>query len=119
MFFAWKGVGDEAIVLLLTLLNFVALTWLILNIVRSSDGLTNDKWLLLAVIGFGPLYAFSVYSFSESLTFVLTAALVLAISQHKNFAIPLILAFILSSSRETALFSVLPIALSALLISEN
>jgi hypothetical protein len=80
--------------------------------------LTNDRWLLLAVIGFGPLYAFSVYSFSESLTFVLTAALVLSISQGRNFFIPMILVFILSSSRETAFLSILPIAVSVLLISE-
>jgi|694.fasta_scaffold13338_1 hypothetical protein len=119
MFFAWKGLGDETIVLLLTLLNFMAMVWLISRLIKQSQKLTGVVWLLLGAITLGPLYAFSVYSFSESLSFVLMAALVIYLSSARNFGVSVLLVFFLSSSRETALLAVLPLALSVLLIVEQ
>jgi len=112
IFLAWKGLSDDVIVFILTLINLLAFVWLLYALVKRfkiENGLT---WLLLACIVLGPLYAFSVYSFSEMLTFVLMAALVLRVADGKSLYSILLLTFVISSSRETAFATVVPLVVS-------
>jgi hypothetical protein len=76
------------------------------------------SWLLLTALIVGPLYAFSVYSFSEILTGVLLGVFVLAMFQKRsNFQI-FLLTLVITSSRETAIALTIPLALAVLLVVE-
>ena len=119
IFLAWKGMDDNSIVFILTLINFLAFAWLIFVVIKRFNIKNESTWLLLASLLLGPLYAFSVYSFSEILTFVLLSALVLKIADDKSMFTVAALAFIISSSRETAFTVVLALVISVLVVHET
>lgn len=119
IFLAWKGMDDNSIVLILTLINFLAFAWLIYVVIKRFDIKTESTWLLLAALILGPLYAFSVYSFSEMLTFVLLSVLVLQVADGKSMYSAVFLTFIISSSRETAFTIVLALVVSVLVVRET
>ena len=119
IFLAWKGMDDNSIVFVLTLINFLAFAWLISVVIKRFDIKNESTWLLLSALLLGPMYAFSVYSFSEMLTFVLLSVLVLKIADGKSMYSIAFLTFIISSSRETAFTIVLALAVSVLVVRET
>lgn len=118
IFLAWKGLGDDQIVFILTLINFIAFAWLVIKVCRTFGTSNENTWLLLSVILLGPLYAFSVYSFSEMLTGVLLAAFALAIFQKRSTVLVVFITLIICSSRETAASTTIPVALAILIVTE-
>jgi hypothetical protein len=118
IFLAWKGLSDDSVVFSLTLINFFAFVWLVIKVCRTFGIGTELCWLLLAAIILGPLYAFSVYSFSELLTGVLLGAFAISIFKNQSFAQTLVLTFVITSSRETAASLTIPIALAIYVVIE-
>ena len=119
IFLAWKGLSDDVIVFILTLINLLAFCWLIFSVIKRFKLQFGLTWLLLGSLIFGPLYSFSVYSFSEMLTFVLLAAFVMKVFDRGSLFSILLLTFIISSSRETAFTVVLPLAICILVLTEK
>ena len=119
IFLAWKGLSDDSIVLILTLINFVSFVWLIVKVCKVFGTITEINWAILSVLLLGPLYAFSVYSFSEMLTGVLLAAFAFSIFEKRSLLLISTLTLIICSSRETAVSLTIPIALAILLIVEK
>ena len=118
MFLAWKGFGDDAIVAVLTGLNFAAAVWLVNRILkhfRQSEAMSAVSLLFLIA---GPLYAFSVYSFSEMLVIALIVALLFSLFECRSSLMVVILTFLIASSRETALLLVIPLG-GAVIINET
>lgn len=117
MFLAWKGFGDDAIVAVLTGLNFAAAVWLVNRMIKhfqQSEAMSSVSLLFLIA---GPLYAFSVYSFSEMLLVALIVALLFSIVERRSSLVVVILTFLIASSRETALLLLVPLA-AAVIINE-
>jgi hypothetical protein len=119
IFLAWKGMDDNSIVFVLTLINFLAFAWLMMVVIKRFDIKNESTWLLLSALLLGPMYAFSVYSFSEMLTFVLLSLFVLELADGKSMYSMAFLAFIISSSRETAFTIVVALAICVLVVRET
>lgn len=119
IFLAWKGLSDDVIVFILTLINLLAFAWLLFVLVKKFKVENGQTWLLLACVLLGPLYAFSVYSFSEMLTFVLLAILVIRVAENKSLLSIVLLTFIISSSRETAFATVLPVVVAIFIVKSE
>lgn len=114
---AWKGLDDNSIMTFLTLINAFAFAWLIIRVARLTWVARHTRALMGLLTLAGPLYAFSVYSFSEILTTVLLVALVLALIERRAGWHVWLLTFLLASSRETAFLMVAPIAAAILIVS--
>ncbi len=114
IFLAWKGLDDYAIVTILTAINSAAFIWLIWRLTTIASFSNRLRSFAAVVLVAGPLYAFSVYSFSEMLTVALLAALVIGL--YERWAVWQLFGviFLLTSSRETAFTLVIPIAFCVL-----
>ena len=118
IFLTWRGLGDDAVVFILTLINFMAFGWLLVRGIRFFGRGSRSMWLFLLTFAVGPVYAYSVYSFSEGLTLVFLVALVIELATRQRFIVLLLLAFVSASSRETAFLTIAPLAL-AVVISDG
>lgn len=95
---------------ILTLINVFAFVLVVARIIRLSGIPRCIRALLGLMLLAGPLYAFSVYSFSEMLTTALLLELTIALLAKKPNWYIWVLTFLLASSRETAILMILPIA---------
>lgn len=112
MFLTWRGLGDDAVVFVLTLINFIAFGWLLYRGVRFFGGRSRLAWVFLLTFAVGPVYAYSVYSFSEGLILVFLIALVMEMSTSRRTIALVLLGFLCASSRETAFLTVMPLAIA-------
>jgi hypothetical protein len=110
---------DNSIVFVLTLINFLAFAWLMLVVIKRFEIKNESTWLLLSALLLGPMYAFSVYSFSEMLTFVLLSLFVIKLADGKSMYSIAFLAFVISSSRETVFTIVVALAVCVLVVRET
>lgn len=115
-FLTWRGLGDDSVVFVLTLINLAAFVWLMIRGVQFFGGNTRSAWIFLLAFAVGPIYAYSVYSFSEILVLTITIALIMSIVESRKALSIFALTFIVVSSRETAFTVVLPIAIASSMI---
>jgi len=110
IFLAWKGLDDIAIVTVLTLINAIAFAWMCIALVKELRHSPSLLSLAGLVIVAGPLYAFSVYSFSEVLVTALVVGMALSLFRKGPWWVSALLAFLVASSRETGFLVVAPVA---------
>ena len=115
---AWKGMDDNSIVTVLTLINLMAFGWLVMKITRLRSSSPSIRALLLMIVLIGPLYAFSVYSFSEMLMTCLIVGLVFNLLERRSLIQLFVVTLLISSSRETSILMIAPVAL-AVLVSQG
>lgn len=108
-FLAWRGLGDEAIVFVLTLLNLIAFVWVVVRGVKFFLKRDLTPWPFLLLVLVGPLFVYSVYSFSEMLVTVTLLALVMFMLDKRAHIPVALLSFLAASSREAGITLVLPI----------
>ena len=112
------GITPDNIVLALSIVNIVSFLSLIALVLVHFNDRPHAAQLMTLVVLAGPLIVYAVFTFAESLQTLVFVGLVLAVIKRRP-TIAFALAALAASTRESAIVSLVPLVIAAILASRS